>query len=262
MSIKPVLDENGHVKLDENGNVVYDNAGKQIAYDLGSILENTSKSNAEAAARRKELEALTAKLAEYEGIDPEKARSALDLAANLDSGKLIEAGKVEELKVSIGKSYEATIADLRKAKDESEAKHIQQTADQKKAIHNLLAKGVFESSAFLREKTFLTPDIAFAAFGKHFEVQEENGELSVVATIDGQPVFSTAKPGTIASPEEAVQAIIERYPMKDGIMRPLNGGSGSSQSTAGGKGHTISKSDPVEFGKNLEAIATGKATVA
>ena len=73
----------------------------------------------------------------------------------------------------------------------------------------------------------LPSDVAYASFGRHFEVKEENGELRVVATMNGQPIFSRSDPGTFAAPEEALEAIIDKYPMKDRILKAPDGGSGS-----------------------------------
>lgn len=211
-------DENGVPALDEKGIPVWITGdGKEIAYDVDRLVNDLSRVNSESAGRRKEIDALSEKMKIYEGLDPEKARSALELTANLDAGKLVEAGKVEELKASIGKSWEQKVAELEKARVTTETELTKKLSDKDTAIRNLLVKGAFQSSEFLREKTVLPPDIAFDSLGKHFEVTEENGELSVTASLNGQPIFSSARPGNPASPEEAIQALIEANPCKDRI---------------------------------------------
>jgi len=131
------------------------------------------------------------------------------------------------------------------------------------SIRTLLVKGIFDSSAFLKDKTVLPSDVAYASFGRHFEVKEENGELRVVATMNGQPIFSRSDPGTFAAPEEALEAIIDKYPMKDRILKAPDGGSGSHPNSAYAPGaKIIPKGDMSAFGANLEAIAKGEVTVA
>ena len=197
------------------------------------------------------------------GIDPEKAKAALETVANLDAGKLIDAGKVDDLKMEIKKSYDGKISDLEKALADSKKDSADRLAAKEASIRTLLVKGIFDSSAFLKDKTVLPSDVAYASFGRHFEVKEENGELRVVATMNGQPIFSRSDPGTFAAPEEALEAIIDKYPMKDRILKAPDGGSGSHPNSAYAPGaKIIPKGDMSAFGANLEAIAKGEVTVA
>ena len=195
--------------------------------------------------------------------DPEKAKAAQETVANLDAGKLIDAGKVDDLKMEIKKSYDGKISDLEKALADSKKDSADRLAAKEASIRTLLVKGIFDSSAFLKDKTVLPSDVAYASFGRHFEVKEENGELRVVATMNGQPIFSRSDPGTFAAPEEALEAIIDKYPMKDRILKAPDGGSGSHPNSAYAPGaKIIPKGDMSAFGANLEAIAKGEVTVA
>ena len=211
----------------------------------------------------KDIDALTSQLKAFDGIDPEKAKAALETVANLDAGKLIDAGKVDDLKMEIKKSYDGKISDLEKALADSKKDSADRLAAKEASIRTLLVKGIFDSSAFLKDKTVLPSDVAYASFGRHFEVKEENGELRVVATMNGQPIFSRSDPGTFAAPEEALEAIIDKYPMKDRILKAPDGGSGSHPNSAYAPGaKIIPKGDMSAFGANLEAIAKGEVTVA
>lgn len=73
----------------------------------------------------------------------------------------------------------------------------------------------------------LPSDVSYTSFGRHFEVKEKNDELKVVTTMNGQPIFSRSDPGTFAAPEETLEAIIDKYPMKDRILKAPDGGSDS-----------------------------------
>lgn len=155
------------------------------------------------------------------------------------------------------------ISALEKALADSKKDSADRLAAKEASIRTLLVKGIFDSSAFLKDKTVLPSDVAYASFGRHFEVKEENGELRVVATMNGQPIFSRSDPGTFAAPEEALEAIIDKYPMKDRILKAPDGGSGSHPNSAYAPGaKIIPKGDMSAFGANLEAIAKGEVTVA
>lgn len=261
--MKLKLDETGHVVVKDGFPVWVADDGKELAYDVPKLVGDLSRVNAESAGRRKELDGLNAKLRLFDGLDPEKARSALETVANLDAGKLLDAGKVDALRVEIKKAYDGKVSDLEKALANTQKEAADKLAARDASIRNLLVKGIFDSSAFLKDKTVLPPDVAYASFGRHFEVKEENGELKVLATLNGQPIYSRANPGTFATPEEALEDIIDKYPMKDRILKTAPGGSGSQGNVSyvpGGK--VIPKGDMSAFGANLEAIAKGEVTVA
>ncbi len=177
----------------------------EIAYNVPDLVNKISAVNAESAGRRKEIDALTAKLKEFEGIDPEKAKAALETVANLDAGKLIDAGKVDDLKTEIKKSYDGKISDLEKALADSKKDSADRLAAKEASIRTLLVKGIFDSSAFLKDKTVLPSDVAYASFGRHFEVKEENGELRVVATMNGQPISAAPIPAPSPRPKRRLR---------------------------------------------------------
>ena len=255
-TMKLKLDENGHVVVKDGFPVWVAEDGAEIAYNVPDLVNKISAVNAESAGRRKDIDALTSQLKAFDGIDPEKAKAALETVANLDAGKLIDAGKVDDLKMEIKKSYDGKISDLEKALADSKKDSADRLAAKEASIRTLLVKGIFDSSAFLKDKTVLPSDVAYASFGRHFEVKEENGELRVVATMNGQPIFSRSDPGTFAAPEEALEAIIDKYPMKDRILKAPDGGSGSHPNAAYAPGaKIIPKGDMSAFGANLEAIA-------
>lgn len=231
------------IKKDESGNPIFDGDkpvyvwpdGKEAAVDVDKLFSDLSATRNEAAGRRKDVESLSEKFKAFDGIEPEAARKALETVSLLDAGKLVEAGKMEEFKAQVEQGWKVKLED----KDKAHAKNIEELTQalsgKDAAIRHLVVRSAFDSSSFLREKTTLPPDMAYAAFGKHFEVKEENGEIKAVASIDGQPIFSRANPGTFANPEEAIEALIEKYPYKERILRDtLPGGSGASKSQYSG----------------------------
>lgn len=235
--MKLKLDDNGNAVLQEGIPVWVADDGKEIPYNVPDLVGKLSAVNAESAGRRKELDDLNAKFKLFEGLDPEKAKAALETVANLDAGKLIDAGKVEEVKKQLGDTWKQQLDMMKETLAKTEKDYSEKLSAKDTAIRNLLVKGVFDSSPFLKERTMLPPDMAYAYFGSHFEVKEEDGQFKVVPIMDGKPIPSRINPGEIANPEEAIESIIEKYPFKDRILRDtLPGGSGASKNSYSGTG--------------------------
>ena len=157
--MKLKLDETGHVVVKDGFPVWVADDGKELAYDVPKLVGDLSRVNAESAGRRKELDGLNAKLRLFDGLDPEKARSALETVANLDAGKLLDAGKVDALRAEIKKAYDGKVSDLEKALANTQKEAADKLAARDASIRNLLVKGIFDSSAFLKDKTVLPPDV-------------------------------------------------------------------------------------------------------
>lgn len=129
----------------------------------------------------------------------------METVANLDTGKLIDAGKVDDLKTEIKKSYDGKISDLEKTLAGSKKNSADRLAAQKTSIHTLLIKGIFDSSAFLKDKTVLPSDMAYASFGRHVGVKKDNGEMRVVATINGSPFSAAPIPAPLQRPKKPLR---------------------------------------------------------
>lgn len=242
------------LKLDANGNVVLENGhpvyvtedGKEIAYDVAKLVNDLKAVNAESAGRRKDIDKLTEQLKPFEGLDVEKAKRGQELLALYEDGKLKDAGKVEEIRSAVEKSFQAKFDDQEKRLG-AELATVKSALEAKDAaVKRMVVKGLFDASPFLKEKTTLPPDIAFASFGSMVEVEEVDGEFRAVGKLNGQPIFSRKDPGKPASGEEIIEAIIDSYPRKGDILKGAHGGGGTpsngSRSSAGG-GKTIKRAE-------------------
>ena len=136
--MKLKLDENGHVVVKDGFPVWVAEDGAEIAYNVPDLVNKISAVNAESAGRRKDIDALTSQLKAFDGIDPEKAKAALETVANLDAGKLIDAGKVDDLKMEIKKSYDGKISDLEKALADSKKDSADRLAAKEASIRTHL----------------------------------------------------------------------------------------------------------------------------
>jgi hypothetical protein len=96
--------------------------------------------------------------------------------------------------------------------------------------------------------------------GKFFIVEEGEGGLSVHA-VDrtGEKIFSRAKPGEYAEPDEAIELIINDYPHKYNILRTMTGGSssGGNTSTSAGKRSKTMELANLPAGERLKALRRG-----
>lgn len=150
----------------------------------------------------------------FDGIDLEKAKSAIETVKNLDDKKLIDAGEVERVKAEAKKVFDEQLA---KAHAERDA--IQQQ------FNTAMISGEFARSSFIKDKTILPPEIAQSYFAKHFSVNEQ-GQV-VAKDTQGNPILSRTNAGEIASFDEAIELLVGTYSQKDTILK------GSSASGAG-----------------------------
>src|SRR5690606_16118120 len=157
-------------------------------------------------------------------------RNALQTVANLDQGKLVQAGKVEEIKQAAQKAAQEQLAAANKTHATEVQKLQQQIADLTGTLHSELIGGSFTRSKFISEKAAIPADLVQAAFGKNFKI--EDGKV-VGYDSAGNKIFSRSRPGEVADFEEALELIVDQYPNKDQILKgEVKGGSG-----AGGSGN-------------------------
>lgn len=137
-----------------------------------------------------------------------------------------------------------------------------QLAEKAAALLRMEVKLAFCNSRFLRERTLLSAELAFKAFGDRFTVLE-GAERRVVAMVDGRPMQSQQKPGALASVDEALAVMMENDPDMTQLLRATPGGSGTAGAAAMGTAglRVISASDSAAFSRNLDEIAAGRVLV-
>lgn len=232
--MKLKLDDDGHVVVVEGKPVfVYDD-GKEIPFDAPATVSTITRLNGEAKTHREAKEAAEAKLKGFDGIeDPAVALKALQTVADIDSGQLLQAGKVEEIRSQAAKAADERIA----AAQRESARQVEELSTTNKKLTGELYEekvgGAFKGSKYLAEKVAVPADMIQAAFGHSFKI--EDGAIVAYAK-DGTKVFSRAKPGEIAGFDEALELLIEAYPFKDNILKGsgANGGGGNGGGNPGG----------------------------
>lgn len=245
------LDADGKLAMDANGNPIYVAAdGAEMATEPGTI----ARLNGESKQHREAKERAEASLKKFEGLDPEKARSALETVGKLDSKSLIDAGKVDEVKQQMSAQYEAQL---------TEAK--QTNAALQTNLDNMTKATTFAKSKFIAERIAVPPEMFEATFGSQFKV--EDGKV-VPYGRDGNPIYSKKRMGEIADVDEAFEIIVDAYPHKDTILKAQSpggtgGGGGGGQR---GVGRVVRRADfdamsPADKQATMQATSKGEMQV-
>lgn len=209
------MDENGSIALKDGNPVYVDTSGAEKYVDVGTI----SRLNGEAKQHREKWEGLEAKFKDFEGIDPKKAREALELVGKLDAKQLIDAGKVDEVKNQITSQFTTQMAEKDKAYAELNSKY-----------ENMIVNNVFANSEFIRNNIAVPRDMFEATFRNNFKV--EDGQVTAYDR-DGNRLYSKERAGEYATPEEALKILAESHSQRDVILK-ADTGSGSGNNGAGG----------------------------
>src|SRR6266576_4646709 len=115
MSMQLKLDADGHVVIQDNKPVYVHDDGKEVPFDVPDMYVRLLRDGKRNGDLQKEIEASAEKLKTFEGLDPEAARKAIELTKNIEDGKLLSAGKVEEIKAAARKAAEEQIVAANKA---------------------------------------------------------------------------------------------------------------------------------------------------
>lgn len=211
------LDENGSIVMKDGNPVYIDTAGNEKYVRVDTI----SQLNAEARDHRIAKEEALEKLKAFDGIDPVKAREALDTVAKLDADKLIDSGKFDELKNQLNTQYQSQISEKDKALNDLQVKY-----------DNMIVNNVFANSDFIRKCVAVPRDMFEAKFRNNFKV--ENGVVTVYGN-DGNRLYSKDRAGEYATPEEGLRILAEQHPDHEHILK-ADVGNGSGSDGAGGNG--------------------------
>lgn len=233
--MKLKLDDAGHAVVQDGKPVYVHDDGKEVPFDVVATVNTISRLNGEAKGHREAKEAAEAKLKTFEGIeDAEAAKKALDTLKNIDEGKLIQAGKVEEIKAAAKKAAEEQVAAANKAAAERAEAAERKAADIEQRYNGEKVAGAFRGSKYATEKLAIPADFVQARFGGNFKV--EDGKLVGYGS-DGNKLFSRAKPGEIADFDEALEMLVDQYPQREHILKGTGSkGDGARSSNGTGTG--------------------------
>lgn len=246
--MKLKFDENGAVVTIEKDGVrfpVYvaeDNT--EIEVDVPQLYNKITELNTEAKNYRKEKGALKEKYKIFEGIEDleawkSNAEKAIETVKNFDDKQLVDAGKVDEIKQQMKSVHQEEIGQIHESYKGKMVEYEDTIKNKDGMIYNLMVSSKFAQSPWFSgtdPKSTLPPEIAEKYFGKNYKVEDDGrGGLRVTGYKgNGQPIYSRKNPGELAEFEEALDAIIDEYPLKNRIIRATGSGSGSGGGSGGG----------------------------
>ena len=221
--MKLKLDDQGHAVLQDGKPVYVKDDGAEVAFDVLGTTQTISRLNAEAKSHRERAETAEKSLKGVEGItDPAKAMEALQLVANLDAKKLVDAGEIDKVKTEIGKAFQAQLDTAN-----GNASKLEQQ------LYAEMIGGSFARSKFALDKLAIPPDLVQAYFGKAFGIEE--GKV-IAKDANGNKLYSAANPGDLAGFDEALEMLVNQYPGKEHILKGTGASGSGAQGSHGGGG--------------------------
>ncbi|OQY25970.1 MAG: hypothetical protein B6244_14530 [Candidatus Cloacimonetes bacterium 4572_55] len=264
-------DESGNVLI-ESGNPIFQHPdGREEQFNADAMMLKLKELTTESAKHRGKYNQVKKELQPLldAGIEdvPEYLKSASEAISLVKTYK--EKGnpgveEIERIKEGVASTFEARLSEKEKhySKLLNEKEDVIKHKDE--MLRKQLIKSAFNSSDFIRKKTNMIPEFAYDSFGKHFIVEEKDGDLKTFALdSNGDKIFSL-QGSNYADPQEAIEILIKSHPQKDKLLKSGSGGSGA---TGGGAtpaftGSTIDGGDQGAISRNLEKIASGEVAVA
>lgn len=261
--MKLKLDEQGHVVVQDGKPVYVHDDGKEVAFDALAAVSKITALNREAQGHREAKEAAEARAKAFEGIDDaEAARKALETIKNIDEGKLLSAGKVEEIKAAAQRAAQEQVAAASKAHAEELARTKQSLEKITSDLYAEKIGGSFTRSKVIAEKFAIPADLVQARFGSAFKI--EDGKV-VAYDANGNKIYSRTRPGDVADFDEALETLVEQYPYRDHILKSSGASGSGAQGGGSGGGKKVlnraqfSQLSPAEQMAHTKAVREGKA---
>lgn len=242
-----VVGEKTYAEVLDGKPLYVEDDGKEVAIDVPHTRTTITRLNGESKGFRERAEKAEGDLKAFAGIDdPAAAIKALETVKNLDEGKLLTAGKVEEMKAAAKRTAEEQVAAAIKSATEKNAVTEKERDALRSDLYAEKIGGSFTRSKFITDKAAIPADLMQARFGSAFKV--EDGK-TIAYDAAGNKLYSRTKAGEIAEFDEALEMLVDAYPYRDQILKGANqSGSGSRPGAGNGSGNPKSMSQS-EFNK-------------
>jgi hypothetical protein len=260
MELTLKLDPETQQAVIQDGKPVYiltdGDKSEDFVADVPSMYLNTLKLKGESKQHRDKLKSATDELTTFKTIfdgveDVAEYRSAADKALevvkNLDDKKLIDAGKVDEVKAELKAAHDKNLAAAQKKFEKQLEDMTGQLGSKDNLIRKLTIGQRFATDQHFsgtEPKTNVQPAMAEAYWGHLFTVDEKkttaDGKPLVIGhhPVTGDEILSTRPDtvGEIADFGEAISVVIEHSPLRDAILNSGPPGSGAGGGGGGGGG--------------------------
>lgn len=208
--------------------------------------------------KSKNVEELQERLAQFEGVDPEKlpeALKALEAMRKLEEEGLIKDGRLDEV---IDRRLDAA----QRAFDRQLEQLQSQIGDRDQKIQHLT--GLLTSEKVDNSAVAAVNSIASIAEGARSDVLgrargvwslDDDGNM--VAIADGAPLYGAD--GKALTIGEWAASLVEEAPHLFMPAKGGGGGRGGDERPSAGRPGQVDRTNPIEMGRNLEAIAKGES---
>jgi hypothetical protein len=233
--MKLKIDDSGHAVLSDGKPIYVHGDGREIVFDGAQAFAKIGQLTGENTDYKKRFTEAESRLKAFEGIeDPSAAIKALETIKNVDEGKLVAAGKVEEIKAAAARAAQEQVAAAAKASAQREQELSALLEKRTAELNDHMIGGGFSSSKFIAEKLAIPAELARAYFGKNIKI--EDGAI-VPYDNSGNKIYSPTRPGEIANFDEGVEALVLSCPFRDQILKGSGAsGSGATTSTTNANG--------------------------
>lgn len=202
--------------------------GKDVAFDAPGTVATISRLNGEAKSHRERAEKAETSLKVFEGIDPAKAKEAVEKLSLIDAKKLVEAGDMDAAIQAAIKPYAEKLSAAEKA-----------NGDLSSSLNRETIGNRFAMSKYAAEK--LTPagvDLIRTIYSDRLKV--EGGQVYGVRP-DGSKITSIARGGEVADFDEVIETFVDAYPHKEHILKASGQQGSGAQGGGGGAGSKTMK---------------------
>jgi len=215
------------------------------------------KFRAENIAQRKQLEELGGKLGEFQGLDPAKARAALEKLTQIEEKNLMDAGKFEELFVQRTEAMRQDYSGQITAKDAA----LKEAQESRATLTQQLSGMVVDQGiqGAIAEFAAVRAGAMADVIARARQTWKLNGEGKPEAFKDGQKIYGKDGANPLTMTEYAQRLVTEAPHLFESTTG--GGAPGSSSTPTGLAGNVIQAGDQEGFSNHLEDIAAGKMTV-
>jgi len=257
-------------EVDEKYRELYKQVGEEFVLDLDdgdykTRISEFRNNNIELTRQLEEMkkqgasvEEMQKKLAEFDGIDVEQAKEAMEQARQMKDKKLLDAGKIDELIAErterMRQDYDGKVSALQKALENAEGsagefKNKLSTV----VIDNSLQQAVSQVAAVRKGAM---QDII--ARGRSVWSLDDQGN-PIPNGPDGSVLYGADAKTPLSMTEWAESLVKEADYLFDGNAG--GGGGGNDKGKSGGDPKGVPSHDADAIGANLEGIASGQVTV-
>jgi DNA repair exonuclease SbcCD ATPase subunit len=245
-------------EVDEKYRDLYEEAdgGFRLKVDDKEDREKLNEFRSNNTRMKKKLEELEAQMKQFEGLDPSKRedyQKALDQLNEMKDKALLDEGKVEELIERRTKTMREQFDKEIKAKTQAVERLTQEAQAMKAKLRSISIDTAIRNA--ISEVGSLRPSAIEDVYNRARSVWDLDEEGNLV----GKDLFD--EKGNPMTMTQYAQKLLQDAPHLFEASTGGDGGGGRKNNSGGSASKVLRGSDPIEFGRHLEEIASGKVQV-